>query len=301
MTSTTVTTALAIRCKGLTKHYGSVRALEGLDLDVQCGEIFGFLGPNGAGKTTLVRLFMGFLYPTAGGAEVLGLDPWRDAVALHARIGFLPTEIGFPEGMRGGEYLAYMARFRGGPKKSRARELADLLDLDLGRRIKELSRGNKQKLALVQAMQMESDLIILDEPTLGLDPLVSEKFHGVLRRLKEQGVTIFLSSHNLTEVQELCDRVAVLRQGRLIALESVAGLRHIQVRQYRVTYQNGDAPDVSRLDGVTVESHAGVTLTYAVEGRAVDSFVKAVAAAPVADLVSFEPSLEDVFLRFYGE
>jgi ABC-2 type transport system ATP-binding protein len=290
-----------IRAEGLTKHYGPVRALEDVSLAVRQGEVFGFLGPNGAGKSTLIRLLLGFLHATAGSASVLGLDMARDSVAIRRRTGYLPGGIALYDGMTGERLLDYLEELAGRPSALRA-ELCDRLELaerTLRRPIRDYSRGMRQKLGIVQALQHDPELAILDEPSEGLDPLMQRAFYGILDDRKRAGRTIFFSSHVLSEVERVCDRVAVVRAGRLVALEDVAALlaRHRRRVELRV---DGRLPDLAGVPGVTDVRTDDGRITCLLEGEPAP-FLAAVAAlgAAVTD-VAIEPvSLEDAFLELY--
>jgi ABC-2 type transport system ATP-binding protein len=287
--------------EGLSKHYGPILALEVLSIEVRPGEIFGFLGPNGAGKTTAIRLLLGFLHPTAGRATVLGLDTQRDSVAIRRRVGYLPGGIALYDSLSGVALLDYLADLYGRPASRRA-ELVDRLELSaetLRRPLRDYSRGMRQKIGIVQALQHDPELAILDEPTEGLDPLMQRAFYGILDDLRAAGRTIFLSSHVLAEVERVCDRVAIVRQGRLVALEDVTALlarrrRHVEIRA------SGAIP---RLDGVAgvsgVDARDGL-VTCDLEGD-VGPFLAALAGAGVVDLTIEPAHLEEAFLELYAE
>jgi ABC-2 type transport system ATP-binding protein len=301
----------AIRAEGITKHYRSaslpwrpparaVRALEDVSLEVREGEIFGFLGPNGAGKSTLIRLLLGFLHPTAGRATVLGMDTERDSEAIRARVGYLPGGIALYDSLSGERLLDYLAELSGRPPVRRS-ELCDRLELSprtLRRPIRDYSRGMRQKLGIVQALQHDPELAILDEPSEGLDPLMQRSFYEALDGVKAAGRTVFLSSHILSEVERVCDRVAIVRAGRLVALEDVGQL--IRRRKRRVeAVLTGPAPDLSAVPGVSEISVADGRLSCALDGDP-RPFLAAIAAAPVVD-VTIEPArLEEAFLELYA-
>lgn len=312
----TLASVHAITTTGLTKHYrqgqllrrlpfvkpmSPVRALESLDISVREGEIFGFLGPNGAGKSTTIRLLLGFLHPTAGTGRLLGLDIVRDSVAIRRRIGYLPGGIALYDSLTGERLLDYLAELSGRPPVRRA-ELCDRLELSsstLRRLVRDYSRGMRQKLGIVQALQHDPELAILDEPTEGLDPLMQRVFYWILDALKAEGRTIFFSSHVLSEVERVCDRVAIIRHGRLIAIEDIAGL--LARRKRNVDMRLHGAPP--RLDGVPGVSSIHASdwhLTCRVEGD-MRPFLAAIAAAPIADLTIEPPHLEEAFLEFYEE
>jgi ABC-2 type transport system ATP-binding protein len=294
----------AIETVGLTKHYGRsapVHALESLDLTVREGEIFGFLGPNGAGKSTTIRLLLGFLHPTAGRARVLGLDSVRDSVAIRSRLGYLPGGIALYDTLTGERLLDYLAELSGRAPVRRA-ELCERLELSprtLKRLVRDYSRGMRQKVGIVQALQHDPELAILDEPSEGLDPLMQRGFYEILDALKAEGRTIFFSSHVLSEVERVCDRVAIVRRGRLVALEDMAGLlarrrRNVQMRL------SGPPPRLEAVAGVSGIAFADGRMTCRVEGD-VRPFLAAIANAAVADLTIEPARLEEAFLEFYDE
>jgi beta-exotoxin I transport system ATP-binding protein len=288
----------AIQTAGLTKHYGKIHALESLDIDVREGEIFGFLGPNGAGKSTTIRLLLGYLHPTAGHARVLGLDIVKDSVAIRGRIGYLPSGIALYDTLTGEQQLDYLADLNGRPPVRRA-ELCERLELSartLTRRVRDYSRGMRQKIGIVQALQHDPDLAILDEPSEGLDPLMQRAFYGIIDALKAEGRTIFFSSHVLSEVERLCQRVAIIRSGRLVAVEEIAGL--LARRRRNVTMRLDGPPP--RLEGVTGVSNIAIfdgSLTCRVDGD-IRPFLAAIAGSRVTDEAA---RLEETFLEFYDE
>lgn len=291
----------AIQTVGLTKRYRAIQALDSLTIDVHPGEVFGFLGPNGAGKSTTIRLLLGFLHPTAGDGRVLGLDIVKDSVAIRGRIGYLPGGIALYDTLTGREQLDYLAQLNGRPPIRRA-ALCERLELSaatLDRRVRDYSRGMRQKIGIVQALQHDPDLAILDEPSEGLDPLMQRAFYGILDELKAEGRTIFFSSHVLSEVERVCDRVAIIRQGRLVAVESIAGL--LARRRRNVTMRvDGPAPRLDGVSGVSrVESRDGL-VTCGVDGD-IGPFLAAIAGARVVDLTIEPARLEDAFIEFYDQ
>lgn len=288
--------------EGLSKHYGhAIRALDDLTIEVRPGEIFGFLGPNGAGKTTAIRLLLGFIHPTAGSATVLGLDAQRDSVAIRGRVGYLPGGITLYDSLTGLDLLDYLADLYGRPAARRA-ELTDRLELSaatLRRPVRDYSRGMRQKIGIVQAFQHDPELAILDEPTEGLDPLMQRAFYDILDELRAAGRTIFLSSHVLAEVERVCDRVAIVRQGRLVALEDVAALlarrrRHVEIRV------RGEAPRLEGVDGVSGVVARDGLVTCDLEGD-VAPFLAALHGASVVDLTIEPAHLEEAFLELYAD
>ena len=291
----------AIQTEGLTKHYGSVRALTGLSLEVRPGEIFGFLGPNGAGKSTTIRTLLGFLYATSGTARVLGLDVATESVAIRRRTGYLPGGIALYDSLSGEDALDYLADLQGEPASRRA-ELCERLQLsshDLKRRIRDYSRGMRQKLGVIQALQHDPELAILDEPTEGLDPLMQHAFYGILEDMRTRGRTIFFSSHVLPEVERVCDRVAIIRAGELMALQTVDDL--LARRKRRITIRwRGAAPDLSFVPGLADLQVRGDRATATLAGE-VGPFVRAVASPALEDLTIEPASLEEAFLEFYAD
>ena len=291
----------AIRTDRLTKHYGPVQALNGLSLEVRRGEVFGFLGPNGAGKSTMIRTLLGFLHPTSGAAQVLGLDVIADSVAIRRRCGYLPGGIAFYGSLSGADVLAYLADLQGQPADRRD-ELCERLQLsmtDLRRRVRDYSRGMRQKLGVIQALQHDPELAILDEPTEGLDPLMQHAFYGILDDLRSAGRTIFFSSHVLPEVERVCDRVAIIRAGELMALHTVDEL--LARRKRRITLRwRGQVPDLSFIGGLADLEVRGDRATGTLLGE-VGPFVRAVASPALEDLTIEPASLEEAFLEYYAD
>jgi ABC-2 type transport system ATP-binding protein len=289
-----------IATEHLTTSYGSRRGIEDLSFDVEPGEIFGFLGPNGAGKSTTIRTLLDLLRPTSGTARLFGLDSHRDEVAIHRRTGYLAGDVALYERMTGRELLEYFGNLRGGVDPRRVDALAERFGLDPSVRIRQLSHGNQQKVALVQAFMHEPDLAILDEPTQGLDPLVQQEFMRLLEEMKAAGRTVFLSSHVLSEVERVCDRVAIVREGRLVEVEHVADLTARAFRYLTVRF-DGEAPAgvLEGVPGVQDLQRRGAVVRCTVRGD-MDPVVKALAPHRVVDLVSEKPSLEEIFLAFYG-
>ena len=293
----------ALRTERLSKSYGRQPALLDLDLEVVPGEIFGFLGPNGAGKSTTIRLLLDLIRPTAGRCEVLGSQPRRGGAQLRRRIGYLPGDFRVDDRQRVGDTLRFLGRLRGGVDDRRIRSFADRLDLDLSRTFRELSKGNRQKVGLIQAFAHEPELLILDEPTSGLDPLLQREFVTMVRQVRADGRTVFMSSHIMSEVQATADRVGIVRAGRLIAVDSVESLRERAVRRVEVHFTEPVGPqEFSRLPGITdVQTAAGpmgTVLTCRLGGPA-DELIKALARHGVHTLEVNEPDLEEVFLALY--
>jgi ABC-2 type transport system ATP-binding protein len=285
----------------LTKRYGTHRGIDEVDLTVAQGEVFGFLGPNGAGKTTTIRVLLDLIRPTSGTARVFGIESSADPVAIHRRIGYLPGEFALYDRLSGAQTLEYFANLRGGVDRAYQASLVERFDLDASRRFREYSRGNKQKVGLVIALQHRPELLILDEPTAGLDPLVQQTFFEVLREGVAEGRTAFLSSHILSEVEKSCDRVAIIREGRLVKVDTVDALRDLAHHQVELRFA-GPVPtaEFEQLPGVSdvvVEDHI---LRLRVSG-AITPVVRAAARHELLDFVSREPSLEETFLAQYGQ
>jgi ABC-2 type transport system ATP-binding protein len=294
-----MTSDTALLAEGLTKFYGPRRGIEDLSLDVRAGEVVGFLGPNGAGKTTTIRLLLDFLRPTRGHARILGMDPRRDKAALHRQIGYLPGELAFPGRETAEELLRFFGDARGGVPWTAVTGLAERLDLDLSRTVRAMSKGNKQKVGLVQAFMHQPALLILDEPTSGLDPLMQQEFLAMVREARDHGQTVFMSSHVLAEVQSTADRVAIVRDGRLAAVEKVESLGRRAVRSVEIHFADPvEATDFTGLPGVTQVEISGPVLRCTVDGR-LDPLIKAAANYEVIDLLSNEPDLEETFLSYY--
>jgi ABC-2 type transport system ATP-binding protein len=291
----------AISTRGLTKDYGAGHGIFDLDLTVEEGEVFGFLGPNGAGKTTTIKLLMGLIHATKGSATVLGLDAERDAVALKHKIGYVPGELPQFGGWRGSEIVAYIAGLRGDVTDGEVEAVAKRLDLDLGRKYREYSHGNKQKLALLLAFAPKAALLILDEPTSGLDPLHQQEFYGLVRDARVRGATIFISSHVLSEVEHVCDRVGIVREGRLATvgqLDQLAGMR-----AHRIEIVFGGPPPVERIRAIPGFEQLAVE-DHRVSGMFRGDFeplLAVLASSRVTKFESREPSLEEIFLGFYKE
>jgi ABC-2 type transport system ATP-binding protein len=286
-----------IRTEGLTKRYGSTLALDRLDLTVRPGEVYGFLGPNGAGKTTAIRLLLGLHRPTSGRAELFGMDAWRGAVAAHRRVAYVAGEPALWPGLTGAETLEFLARLRGGDDRRYRDELVERFLLDTRKRVRALSKGNRQKVQLVAALASRADLLLLDEPTGGLDPLMEITFRETVREATARGQTVLLSSHMLGEVEALCDRVGILRAGRLVDEGSLAALRHLGAHVIEVTF-DGPAPALPRLPGVHAVPAGPNAVRLEVSGS-VQPVIDALAGRPVVDLTSREPSLEEIFLHHY--
>jgi ABC-2 type transport system ATP-binding protein len=291
----------AIETAGLTKDYGGGHGVFELDLEIRAGEIFGFLGPNGSGKTTSMRMLVGLSRPTAGRAGVLGLDIVADSLELRRRVGFLAGDFGMYRKLTGAAMLEYIARLHGGVDRAQIAALADRFDAQLDRPLGDLSTGNRQKVGLIQAFMHEPELLILDEPIAGLDPLVQKRFHELLAEVRADGRTVFLSSHTLSEVDRVADRIAILRAGRLVVVDTLEHLRSIAVRRLDIEFAAPPPIDAFRsLAGVREAELTGTTVHIAFEGSA-DALVKAAAAHEVVEIRSRENDLEDVFLSYFQE
>lgn len=293
----------AIQTIHLTKLYtrGKPPALDSLDLSVKPGEIFGYLGPNGAGKTTTIRLLLDLIRPSSGGATMLGLDVHQNSVELHRRIGFLPGELSLWENQTGQQIVNYLGRIRGKLDMAYVRQLADRLSLDLSKTIRSYSTGNRRKLGLVIALMHKPELLILDEPTNGLDPLMQQIFHRLMIEARNEGRTVFLSSHILSEVQAICERVAILLDGQLKAVERVSDLMHVSFHYITINFRAPVAPArLANVPGVSEVTGEGTTLRFRLAGD-IDPVLRAVTDQYIIDLRTQEPSLEEIFLTFYGD
>jgi ABC-2 type transport system ATP-binding protein len=287
----------AIRAERLSKRYGSTVALDTLDLGVAAGEVYGYLGPNGAGKTTTIRLLLGLHRPSAGRAELFGLDAWKDPVAAHRRVAYVAGEPSLWPSLTSAETFAYFEHLRGGVDAAYRDILIERFQLDTAKRVRALSKGNRQKVQLVAAFATRADLLILDEPTSGLDPLMEMAFRETVREAKERGQTVFLSSHILSEVEALCGRVGILRQGRLVDEGTLAQLRHLSAQTVEVTFA-GPVPALPALPGVAPSSAGENALRFEVSGP-IQPLLAALADKAVITLTSREPSLEEIFLHHY--
>lgn len=288
-----------IATSGLSKDYGSGRGLFGLDLEVRQGEVFGFLGPNGAGKSTTMRLLLDLIRPTSGSAQLLGLDTVNDSLAIRRRVGFLPGDFALYPKLTGRAMLDYLAQLRGGVDPHVRHSLVERFGADIDRPIRQLSTGNRQKLGLVQAFMHEPELLILDEPIAGLDPLVQQSFHALLGEVSGQGRTVFLSSHTLSEVERVTHRLAILRQGRLVVVDSLENLRKVAVQRLEIEFAEPiDVGEFRALPGVTEVRAEGSLVTVGFEGTA-DAVVKAAAKHEVRAIRPREEDLEDIFLHYY--
>src|SRR5256886_11558436 len=285
----------------LSKSYGNKRGIIDVSFEVGEGEVFGFLGPNGAGKTTTIRVLMALLRADAGAARIAGLDCWRQSIEVKRLIGYVPGESSLAPNLTGGQLLEYFANLRGGVDQAYVKQLIERLDLDTSRKFRQYSTGNKRKVVLIQAFMHRPRVLVLDEPTSGLDPLNQQEFDGMVMEARDEGRTVFLSSHVLSEVEKTCTRVGIIREGRLVRIGGVAELKDIKRYEITISFAR-PVPDgaFAKLDGVVdVETlNNGSAVRLAMQGDAV-AVIKAAAQYPVVSLTSYEPSLEDVFLRFY--
>lgn len=291
----------AIRTDGLRKSYGPVQALRGVDLAVPRGEIFGFLGPNGAGKTTTIRCLLDLIRPDAGTIHVLGHNPQKDPVAVRSRAGYLPGELNLEQNLTAEALLRYLVNLQGNEVQwTYVQQLAERLNLDLDRHIKNLSKGNKQKVGLIQALMARPTLLLLDEPTSGLDPLMQQEVYHLLREARDDGATVFFSSHIIGEVETLADRVAILREGVIVEEAEPEQLTRLTMRRVHVNFlRSVDVEGLGQVPGVSVARRNGEQATLQVEGE-MDALVKALATYPISDLTTERISLEQIFLTYYG-
>jgi ABC-2 type transport system ATP-binding protein len=292
-----------VQARGLTKSYGRRRGIIEVSFDLAEGEVFGFLGPNGAGKTTTLRTLMGLLRPTAGSAMIAGLDCWSQATQVKRLVGYLPGELSIDPALTGAQILAYLGHLRGGVDRRLVAELAERLELDLDRRFRHYSHGNKQKVGLVQAFMHRPRLLVLDEPTQGLDPLNQQEFYRMIREVRSEGRTVLLSSHILPEIERTCSRVAILREGRRVDFDHVSNLTHLRQQDVTVRFTRAASPAWFRAlpnvqDATTEDGELQVHLR--VQGD-LGGVIKAAAQHGAVNIVTREPSLEEVFLRFYAQ
>jgi len=288
-----------IRTERLAKRYGAEFALKDLTLEVQAGEVLGYLGPNGAGKTTTIRLLLGLINPTGGSATVFGLDPWRQASTVHRSLAYVPGEANLWPSLTGRETLALLGRVHGRFDPNYRDRLIERFDFDPSKTVRSYSKGNRQKLSLIAALMTRADLLILDEPTSGLDPLMEQTFRDCVQEGKRDGQTIFLSSHILSEVEALSDRVAILRHGELLELGTLAAMRHLSAFSVEMTF-DGLPPGVREVPGVSAVTVDDRTVRCQVIGS-IEPLLRVVASAGVREFLSTRPSLEELFLSHYGD
>jgi ABC-2 type transport system ATP-binding protein len=290
-----------IRTEQLSKNYGRHLGIDGVHIEVRAGEVFGYLGPNGAGKTTTIRVLMDFIRADSGKAEIFGLDIRKDSVAIRGRVGFLPGDVRLYENLSGRDYLRFFSNLRVGMNREYMEELATRLNCQLSRPIHTLSQGNKRKVGLIQAFMHRPELLILDEPTSGLDPIVRHEFYRLIEEARAQGQTVFFSSHNLPEVERNCDRVAIIRHGRIVATERIEELKARSVRSLEIRFsEDVDARIFAAVPGLEIVAVDRRSLKGRMKGE-MDVLLKAAAKFQVSDFCSQEPDLEEIFLSYYGK
>lgn len=287
-----------IEIKNLTKHYGSSRGITDLSFSVQEGEIFGFIGPNGAGKSTTIRALLGLIYPTSGSATIFGKDCIQYGPEIKKEIGYLPSEVFYYDNMKVKDLLKYSASFYKKDCSKRIKELVELFDLDLNKKIEDLSLGNKKKVGIVQGLLHEPRLVILDEPTSGLDPLMQQKFFDLLEAENKKGTTILFSSHILHEVQRLCDRVAIIKEGKLIKLEKISALKENTYKRIKIEAASIVSADHFQLSGVNELKIEDCTISFIYKGN-IDLMLKKIAEIEITNVWIEEPELEDIFMHYY--
>jgi ABC-2 type transport system ATP-binding protein len=290
---------IAIKAKGLTKHYGSFVALAPLDLEVRRGEILGYLGPNGAGKTTTIRSILGLIKPTGGSAEIFGINTQLNKVEAHKRLAYIPGDSAFWPNLTGAETLFLLGKIHGKVDQKYQAELIKRFQFDPTKKVRTYSKGNRQKINIIAALMTRADLLIMDEPTSGLDPIMEQAFKQSALEAKANGQTIFLSSHILEEVETLCDRVAILRAGKLVELGTLAEMRHLSALTVEATFEN-NPPKIDDIKGVSGVKLVGHQLICQVQGP-IEPLFKVLVANHPKNLLSREPSLEELFLSLYGE
>lgn len=288
----------AIEVQGLTKNFGAVRALDGLDLTVAEGEVHGFLGPNGAGKSTTIRILLGLVRANSGSARLLGGDPWKDAVALHRQIAYVPGDVTLWPSLTGGETIDLLARMRGGIDERKRTELIERFGLDPSKKARTYSKGNRQKVSLISAFASNARLLLLDEPSSGLDPLMENVFQQYVSEARDRGATVLLSSHILAETEALCQRVTIIRAGRTVESGTLESMRHLSRTSIKAE-MIGDPGDISRIRGVEDVAVQGRTLSAQVDADSLGEVIRVLGDAGVRSLVSQPPTLEDLFLRHY--
>jgi ABC-2 type transport system ATP-binding protein len=289
-----------IDTQGLTKYYGKSRGIIDLDLKIEQGEIFGFIGPNGAGKSTTIRILLGLIFPSSGSGRIFGLDIVKDTKEIKKKIGFMPSEVNYYEKMDVHELLRYSANFYETDCESRIVELADTFDLDLDRKIIDLSRGNQKKVSILQCLIHQPPILILDEPTSSLDPLMQAKFFDILREENSKGTTIFFSSHTLSEVQKMCRRVGIIKEGKIIAVEDIDNLRKKQLRKIQLEFTQPAKIDEIDCPGIIDPQTDKNNLFFLFSGT-MNDFLHALAGKDIEDLIIEEPTLEEIFMHYYSE
>ena len=288
-----------IVAENLTKTFGDFHALDGLDLSIDAGEVHGFLGPNGAGKSTTIRILLGLLRHTSGHVRLFGRDPWRDAVALHRRLAYVPGDVDLWPGLTGGEIIDTFLRLRGTYDRTRRDELVERFALDPRKKARTYSKGNRQKVALISALASDVDLLLLDEPTSGLDPLMEVVFQDVIAEATERGTSVFLSSHILAQVEALADRISIIRDGRIVETGTLSELRHMTRTTMEMETASPARP-LAELDGVHGFRTDGARAVFEVDGERVDEVLRAAAALGIRSLLAHPPTLEQILIRHYG-
>ena len=291
---------LSLETAGMSKKFGKFNALNGIDLKVSEGEVFGYIGPNGAGKTTTIRVLLGILQASEGSAKVFGMDAWKDAVEIHKRIAYVPGDVNLWPNLTGGEVIDLFVSLRGKHDKARREKLLKMFDLDPSKKCRTYSKGNRQKVALVAAFASDADLYILDEPTSGLDPLMEQVFQQCVIELKKNGKGIFLSSHIMSEVEKLCDRISIIREGRIVETGTLAELRHLTRITMNIETQT-PVEGLSGLKGVHGITQSPGGLSFQVDSSEISGIVSHIAKYGVKKLESTPPTLEDLFMRHYNE
>ena len=289
-----------IETQGLTKYYGKDRGIIDLSLKIEEGEIFGFIGPNGAGKSTTIRTLLGLIFPTSGSGRIFGMDIVKQTKEIKKHVGYMPSEVNYYEKMNVHELLEYSANFYDTDCESRIKELAEAFALDLERKIVDLSRGNRKKISILQCLIHQPRLLILDEPTSGLDPLMQAKFFDILKEENSRGTTTFLSSHTLSEVQKMCRRVGIIKEGKIIAVEDIETLRKKQLRKIQIEFAHPVESDEIRCIGATASRADRNILSFMFSGK-MNDLLQALAGKDVKDLIIEEPSLEEIFMHYYSE
>ena len=287
-----------ISTENLTKYYGKTKGIDDLSLNVQAGEVFGFVGPNGAGKSTTIRTLLSLIHKTSGNATIFGLDTEKDNTEILKRVGYLPSEVFYYDRMSAKELLNYSASFYAQDCSKRIKELAEILDLDLNQKIEDMSLGNKKKVGIVQGLLHSPELIILDEPTSGLDPLMQKVFFDLIKEENKKGVTVFFSSHILSEVQRLCDRVAIIKDGTIIKIQKMEDLKHNQVKKVELVVNEGRFDN--KLSGITDYQVKGNEISFLYQGD-LNNLVEKLNELKLINLQISEPSLEEVFLHYYDK
>lgn len=287
-----------VEVKNLTKRFGNFTALDGINLDVRAGEVFGFIGPNGAGKSTTIRVLLGILKATKGDVKVFGKDAWNDAVDIHKRVAYVPGDVNLWPNLTGGEVIDLFVKLRGTNNKSRREELIEKFDLDPTKKCRTYSKGNRQKVALIAAFSSEADLYILDEPTSGLDPLMEQVFQECVMDVKKEGKSVLLSSHILSEVEKLCDRVGIIRQGKIIESGSLSELRHL-TRTHILVETKQPIQSLAEIKGIHEIEETNQGLSFQVDTEELDKVFKHISQYGIVKLESAPPTLEDLFMRYY--